>query len=63
MFVQVEVSPFSFDTQALFGIFLFGESVSLMWWFGASLVVMGLMVMQYGAREELEFGASNKKIT
>ena len=37
--------------QALFGIFLFGESVSLVWWLGASLVVTGLVIMQYGTSE------------
>ncbi|CAI8021608.1 Transmembrane protein 42 [Geodia barretti] len=41
----------NFIFTALFGIFLFGESVSLMWWFGASLVVLGLVVIQHGVRD------------
>ena len=39
--------------QALFGVFLFGESVSLLWWFGASLVVVGLVITQHGARDNV----------
>ena len=52
----------SSPSQALFGMFLFEESVSLMWWFGASLVVLGLVVMQYGARDS-SHSVSEKKLT
>ena len=49
--------------QALFGVFLFEESVALMWWFGASLVVAGLVVMQYGAHEPHSTNAVSEKKT
>jgi drug/metabolite transporter (DMT)-like permease len=31
--------------QALLGCFIFGEETSLLWWSGATLVLLGLMLI------------------
>ena len=40
--------------QAVFGMVLFGEVLSLMWWLGASLIVAGLVLIQQGGERERE---------
>ena len=35
--------------QAVFGVLLFGESLSLLWWMGASLIVVGLVLMHHSS--------------
>ena len=34
------------SAQAVFGWLLFGESLSLLWWLGASLVVVGMVIVK-----------------
>ena len=41
LFILVLLPP-----QAVFGMLLFGESLSLLWWMGASLIVVGLVLMR-----------------
>ena len=40
--------------QAVFGMVLFGEALSLMWWLGASLIVAGLVLIHQGGERERE---------
>jgi drug/metabolite transporter (DMT)-like permease len=38
--------------QAMFGQLLFGESMTLMWWVGASLIFAGVTIVRLEAPEE-----------
>lgn len=38
--------------QALLGWLLFGESLNIVWWCGASLVIVGVAVMWEGQRDQ-----------
>ena len=38
--------------QALLGWLLFGESLNMMWWCGASLVILGVAVMWESQRDQ-----------
>lgn len=37
--------------QAVFGMLLFGESLALLWWLGASLIVLGLLLLNYASQQ------------
>lgn len=37
--------------QAIVGQFIFEESVSLMWWLGTVLIIVGLVLMNHGAKK------------
>ena len=37
--------------QALFGKVLFGETLALLWWLGASFIIFGLIFLNYGASQ------------
>lgn len=51
----------NFIFTALFGVFLFGEAVTQLWWFGVSLVVVGLVIMQHGANTNNTSNSDTKK--
>lgn len=40
--------------QAVFGKLLFGEALALMWWLGASLIIFGLVFLNYSSKLEQE---------
>jgi multidrug transporter EmrE-like cation transporter len=40
----------NFFLSAIVGQLLFDESVSLMWWMGTALIILGLVLMNYGAK-------------
>ena len=42
---------FSIILQAVFGMLLFGESLALLWWLGASLIVLGLLLLNYASQQ------------
>ena len=42
----------NFFFQALFGKVLFGEALALLWWLGASLILFGLVFLNYSAAEQ-----------
>lgn len=39
-------------SQALFGKLLFGEALALLWWLGASVILFGLVMINYGSAEQ-----------
>lgn len=43
---------FAFIVQALVGVVLFNESLSLRWWMGASLIVLGLLLIHRANRKD-----------
>lgn len=48
--------------QAVFGMVLFGESLALLWWLGASLIILGLLLLNYASQQsELATDESDKK--
>ena len=49
-FGAVVFLPFPCVLQAVFGVFLFGESLPVLWWCGASVVLAGLVMIHHGAR-------------
>ena len=41
---------------------LFGESLALLWWLGASLIILGLLILNYTSQQsELATDESDKK--
>ncbi|XP_002739189.1 uncharacterized protein LOC100369684 [Saccoglossus kowalevskii] len=48
----------NFFFSAFLGMVLFGETLSLVWWFGASLIVIGLLFIHKGTAEDEDL---NKK--
>lgn len=50
---------FRFLVQAIVGNWIFGEQVTVLWWFGTSLVVIGLVFVSLGNKDQIE----NTKIT
>ena len=38
--------------QALFGKLLFGEVLALLWWLGASVILFGLVMINYGSSDK-----------
>ena len=51
--MQISSAPFSLS-QALFGKLLFGEALALLWWLGASLIIFGLIFLNYSSKLEQE---------
>ena len=52
----------SLTLQAVFGMVLFGESLALLWWLGASLIILGLLLLNYASQQsELATDESDKK--
>ena len=47
--------------QAIIGWLFFGESLSLMWWLGASLIITGVLLIHKGNPQPEDIGDSNKK--
>ena len=47
--------------QALLGRFLFGEVLSLKWWCGASLIVIGLLLIHRGSSKAEHAEPERKK--
>ena len=47
--------------QALFGKFFFGEILSLQWWFGASLIILGLYIINKNKSADDASIAKDKK--
>ena len=52
----------SLTLSAVFGMVLFGESLALLWWLGASLIILGLLLLNYASQQsELATDESDKK--
>ena len=50
--------------QALFGKLFFGEMLSLQWWFGASLIILGLYIINKNkSDEDISESTTSKKET
>jgi drug/metabolite transporter (DMT)-like permease len=48
--------------EAIFGMLLFGESLALLWWLGASLIILGLLLLNYASQQsERATDESDKK--
>jgi drug/metabolite transporter (DMT)-like permease len=48
-------------SQALFGKLLFGEALALLWWLGASLIIFGLVFLNYTSKLEQEEALEQEK--
>lgn len=44
------ITAFCFTFQAILGVTLFGESQSMRWWIGASLILMGLILIHHSSK-------------
>lgn len=47
--------------QALFGKLLFGETLALMWWLGASMILFGLVMLNHGGAEGIRDSEKKEK--
>ncbi|KAG9298345.1 hypothetical protein G9A89_002833 [Geosiphon pyriformis] len=58
--IQVTVfnSATNFCMTAIFGSLLFGETLNLQWWLGASLIISGTVLVNYGTG-----GGSNERVS
>ena len=45
--------PFT-HVQAVFGKLLFGEVLALLWWLGASVILFGLVMINYGSSDQVK---------
>ncbi len=50
-FFTVSFPSYSLIVKALFGLLIFGESLPIGWWMGASLILIGLFLINKGTPE------------
>ncbi|CAH1779827.1 unnamed protein product [Owenia fusiformis] len=53
----------NFFTSALLGKLLFGEILTLRWWCGASMIVLGLLLIHRGSPKSKESDDKGKKVS